>query len=96
MLCWVRLLENARTKELKVWALNSPFDSKDVLKERGYRWNADRKTWATSIPATHLEQEVEWLRSSVYGGHPFQLELEKMDAMNRFSIRRGSSEFVNY
>jgi len=92
----LRLLENARTKELKVWALNSPFDSKDALKARGYRWVADRKTWATSIPAVLLEPETEWLRSEVYGGRPFQLELESMDAMNRFSSRRGSSELVKY
>ena len=92
----LRLLENARIKELKVWALNSHFDFKDALKERGYRWVADRKTWATSIPATQLEQEVEWLRNAVYGGRPFQLELEKMDAMNRFSVRRGAVEQVRY
>lgn len=92
----LRLLENARTKEFKVWAINSPFDSKDALKERGYRWVADRKTWAVSIPATFLEQEVEWLRSSVYGGRQFSLELEKIDALNRFSERRGSSEKISY
>lgn len=92
----LRLLENARTKEVKVWALNSSFDSKDALKGRGYRWEAERKTWATSIPSALLDQEVEWLRSSVYGGRPFKLELEKMDAMNRYSVRRGVVEQVCY
>lgn len=92
----LRLLENARTKEVKVWALNSPFDSKDALKGRGYRWEADRKTWAASIPSTLLDQEVEWLRDAVYGGRPFQLELETVDALNRFSSRRGSIELAKF
>lgn len=61
-----------------------------------YRWMAERKTWATSIPATQLDQEIEWLRTTVYASRPFQLELEKMDALNRFSVRKGGSEVVKY
>lgn len=92
----LRLLENGRVKELKISALNSHFDTKDVLRERGYRWDAERKVWAKSIPIGLLDQEVEWLRESVYANKPFQLELEKVDAYNRFSIRRGESQVVKY
>jgi len=35
------LLESAREPSLRVWATGSPFESKDVLKTRGYRWEAD-------------------------------------------------------
>lgn len=92
----LQLLENTRTKELKIWALNSPFESKDALKERGYRWVADRKLWAGSVAFTQLDKEVEWLRGAVYGGRKFKLELEKVDAMNRFSTRRGSVEIRDF
>jgi DNA polymerase-3 subunit epsilon len=92
----LKLHENAQTKELKVWALNSPFDSKDALKQRGYRWNAARKTWSTSISEPELNQEADWLRNAVYGGQSFQLELEKMDALNRFSPRKSVVELVNF
>jgi DNA polymerase-3 subunit epsilon len=92
----LRLLENARAKDIKVSALNSPFDTKDALKERGYRWDGERKTWAKAIPSSLLDQEVEWLRSAVYGGRSFQLELEKLDAFNRFSLRKGDVEFVRF
>ena len=44
-----QMLDNARLKEYKVSALNAPFESKDLLKARGYRWNADRKVWNTFI-----------------------------------------------
>ena len=34
-----KLLEKARRPSWRIWAENSPFDLKDVLKARGYRWN---------------------------------------------------------
>jgi DNA polymerase-3 subunit epsilon len=33
------LLASARKSLLRIWAESSPFDMKDVLKARGYRWN---------------------------------------------------------
>lgn len=90
------LLHNARIAEIQVSALGSPFESKDPLKERAYRWNADKKVWAKSVPKQRLDEEVTWLRNTVYGGKGFRLELEKMTAMNRFSNRPGPTEIVRY
>ena len=36
-----RLLEKARRPGWRIWAENSPFELKDELKARGYRWNGD-------------------------------------------------------
>ncbi|HMU63007.1 MAG TPA: 3'-5' exonuclease, partial [Gemmatimonadales bacterium] len=33
------LLESARTPSFRIWALNAPFDKKEVLKQRRYRWS---------------------------------------------------------
>jgi DNA polymerase III subunit epsilon len=33
------LLENARRKTIRIWAEQAPFDLKDELKKRGYRWS---------------------------------------------------------
>lgn len=90
------LLQNARVSEIKVTALGSPFETKDVLKERSYRWNAEKKAWAKGIPKQALDEEVSWLKASVYAGKGFRLELEKMTAMNRFSNRPGAVEVVKY
>lgn len=90
------LLANARASEIKVWALNAPFDQKDKLKARGYRWEADRKTWTGLVAQSNLESEVEWLRENVYQGRPFKLELEKIDALHRFTSRRGNTEMMSY
>ncbi len=90
------LLERARIPEIKVWALNAPFDHKDRLKERGYRWDGERKTWNGSVPQTELASEIDALRQHVYANRPFKLELEKIDATIRFSNRRGATEIVSY
>jgi DNA polymerase III subunit epsilon len=90
------LLEKARIPEIKVWALNAPFDNKDKLKDRGYRWNGDRKTWSGFVSQADLQDEVDWLRSEIYDQRKFKLELEKIDAMNRFTSRPGKTEVINY
>lgn len=90
------LLENARNTDIKVSALGSPFESKDLLRERGYRWNGDKKVWFRNLPSQHVSEEADWLKRFVYGGRNFRLEQEKMTAKNRYSNRPGVSEIVNY
>lgn len=91
-----RLLESAIKKELKVSPHGSPYDSKDLLKERGYRWNPELKLWSGIIALESLENEAEWLKAVVYGGRPFKLEQESLKPKNRFSNRKGPVEIVNY
>jgi DNA polymerase-3 subunit epsilon len=88
------LLEKARIPEYKIWALNAPFDNKDKLKERGYRWDGERKTWNGFVAHSDLANETDWLREEVYDNRKFRSELEKVDACNRFTTRRGSIEIV--
>ena len=89
------LLEKARLTEIKVWALNSPFDQKDKLKDNAYRWDVERKIWNKSLSQSDLSLEVEWLRANIYTKGTFKLELEKIDALNRFSLRRGATGVIN-
>jgi len=91
-----RLLENITKKELIVWPLGNLYDVRDKLKARGYKWFSDRKMWAGSITLDALELEVEWLKTEVYDGRPFQLEQERMNAKNRFTNRRGKVDIVSY
>jgi DNA polymerase-3 subunit epsilon len=89
------MLENARINEYQLSALNSPFDSKDALKARRYRWNTEKKVWATYVAKTHFEDEIGWLREHVYNKRPFKIELEKIDSYNRFSNRAGAIEIMD-
>lgn len=65
-----RLLDSASRTVVRLWALGSPFDAKDLLKARSYRWNAPAKTWWRDVPSEEHETELAWLASSVYRHRP--------------------------
>lgn len=83
------LLENARKPSCKVYALNSAFETKDALKERGYRWDGERKVWALELKASDTVAECEWLKQNVYSGKSAEVEVETLDAKVRYSEREG-------
>ena len=89
-----RLIESLIRKELNISALDSPYNTKDALKNRRYFW--DGKVWAKTLALDELESEVEWLRSEVYKNRSFKLEQEELNAKNRFSTRKGISEVLSY
>jgi DNA polymerase-3 subunit epsilon len=85
-----RLLENARKPTWRIWAENSPFDLKDVLKARGYRWNPDGtpfpKAWYIDVSDEAREAELGFLQKEIYQ-REIQLLVRKIDPFNRFSDR---------
>jgi DNA polymerase-3 subunit epsilon len=83
------MLERARQPGVTVWATGSPFESKDVLKARAYRWQAEKRCWYKSLETGELDAECAWLKNAVYGGRAAQVEVEVQDAKVRFSGRPG-------
>nr|MCU0974123.1 exonuclease domain-containing protein [Burkholderiales bacterium] len=88
------LLESAREPSLRVWATGSPFERKDVLKARGYRWEADKRVWYRDLAAAEREAELAWLKEHVYAGKSAGVEVETFDAKTRYSGRAGKIERV--
>ena len=84
-----RLLDAAAEPALRLWATGSPFDTKDILRERGYRWDAERRCWHRVVAKAAAKEESEWLKTAVYGGRAAQIEVEVLDAKIRFSGRPG-------
>ena len=85
------LRRNALRRDVRLWAIRSPFDSKDLLKARGYRWNPDAKVWWVDVPEDALADEQAWLRERVYGGRLPDLPLLRVDATLRYSTRIGEA-----
>jgi len=86
-----RLLEAAQAPSWRLQATQAPFEARELLKQRGYRWNADQRVWHTRIQdADALEQECSWLREHVYGQRHASVQVEKLDASVRFSSRSGA------
>lgn len=84
------LLEQARRKDVRLFASYAPFDMKDRLRARGYRWNADgtgpSKAWFIDIAEEAVEAETAWLETEIYG-RPADLHAVRIDAYARFSAR---------
>ena len=85
-----RLLEKARRPSWRIWAENSPFDLKDVLKARGYRWNGDDnpnpRAWYIDVDDGQQDEEIAFLRKEIYL-RDFELLVREITAFNRFSDR---------
>jgi len=96
-LAW--LLESSGRLEHKLWALQAPFDRKDHLKSRGYRWHSgddgQPKAWALTLvaEANRLQDELNWLRNEVYKA-PIRLRLDTLDARSRYTERNSVSETI--
>ena len=86
-----RLLERARQPSWRIWAENAPFDLKDILKARGYRWNgegnANPRAWYIDVEQGKQHAEIEFLRKEIYL-RDVELPVHRMDAYNRYSDRR--------
>ena len=84
-----QLLTNSLAIRFKLWATNSPYDTKDLLKARGYRWNSNQtdkyKTWSIELTEDKVVEEISYLRSNIYGGSTINIPIEIFDAYNRFS-----------
>ena len=87
-----QLMDAATQPSFKLRAIGSPFESKDKLKNRGYRWDPDAKVWyATLASEPLLGAETQWLKAEVYGSRRAQaeVEVEALDGLTRYSLRTG-------
>ncbi|MFB7147649.1 3'-5' exonuclease [Agrobacterium deltaense] len=67
---FAELDEASRRSRVRLYAENSPFDMKDHLKKRGYRWSDGSdgrpKSWWVELPEEKLEEELHFLRTEIY------------------------------
>lgn len=61
-----RLIESAARPRVRVNAVDAPFDAKDRLKARGYRWDGVLRFWSKDILEAEQEREADWLNREVY------------------------------
>jgi len=84
------LLAAALRPALRLYATHAPFDAKDLLKARGYRWDGTQKVWHTRLAdEAALVLECEWLKTAVYNGRSSRVQVEELDAKTKYSARQG-------
>jgi DNA polymerase-3 subunit epsilon len=86
------LLDSAREPSYRVWATGSPFETKDLLRARQYRWDPDERCWWRELAAVDLEGELAWLKTAVYAGRSAAVDIDLLDARVRYSGRTGKRE----
>jgi len=97
-LAMASLLSCAREKSQRIFAVAAPFDKKDDLKARGYRWLADfsykdqygknkKGVWSISVSGATIEAEHQWLTENIYKGKTAPFTFTELTARNRYSLR---------
>ena len=87
------LRETAARPAVRIWATGAPFDTKDQLRARGYRWMPMERygisrSWWTDVAPPDLEAEFAWL-ADVYRAHgrwldPMVLPRREVTARDRW------------
>jgi DNA polymerase-3 subunit epsilon len=82
------LLKNARKQHFCIRAVGAPFEMKDSLRKRGYRWDPGdptrEKSWWTIVEDE--KAELAWLQKNIYE-RDVQLPIKSIQPSDRFSKR---------
>jgi DNA polymerase III subunit epsilon len=85
------LLESARSPRWRIRAEGTPFALRDVLKRRGYRWEAGdharRGAWCREIAEDAFETESAFLRTEIYRRGDAVIDSRLLTAFDRYSER---------
>jgi DNA polymerase-3 subunit epsilon len=87
---FAELIDCSRRTTVRVWAQRSPFDLKDTLKARGYRWSDGTdgrpKSWFIDVGEDRRDAELSFLKKEIYQ-REVDIECRAMTALDRFSNR---------
>lgn len=86
------LLARASEETAKIYAVGAPYETKDALKQRGYRWSdgsrGEPKGWWTTVAVADEQQELAYLAAEIYpGGSSRSVLVRRINALARFSVR---------
>lgn len=87
------LLEAARAHYVRVWAENAPYETRELTKARGYRWNGSGehvgpRAWFRDVKFAEVKDELAWLRENIPCVRP---TCAQFSGKERFSRRAGAA-----
>ncbi|KQQ13637.1 hypothetical protein ASF53_11735 [Methylobacterium sp. Leaf123] len=84
------LLERAFEPVHRIKAVRAPFEAKDALKARRYRWDdgaaSKLRCWYKDLPEAEVASELAWLRLEIYR-HEMDIPIVPITPYDRFSAR---------
>lgn len=82
------LYRASQQSRVRIFAEHSPFDMKDHLKARGYRWSDGSdgrpKSWWIEVDEDNLNDELRYLRSDIYQWEEADPPILHLTAFDRF------------
>lgn len=85
---FAELYEASQRSRVRIFAENSPFDMKDHLKTRGYRWSDGSdgrpKSWWIEVAEEALDDELHYLRTEIYRYPDADPPTTRLTAFDRF------------
>lgn len=85
---FAELYETSQRSRIRIFAENSPFDMKDHLKARGYRWSDGSdgrpKSWWIELAEDAIDDELRYLRSEIYRWDEADPPIKRLTAFDRF------------
>lgn len=84
------LLESARAPRWRLSAVGAPFELRQALKVRGYRWDPGEdgrpKAWFIDVADGAVDAERDFLRREIYR-RDIDVDARRLDAFDRYSDR---------
>jgi len=84
------LVKNASRTTTRIWAERAPFELKDRLKRRGYKWNDGSdgrpRSWYIDVDEGIRSVELNFLKKEIYQ-REIEINCSKLTALDRFSSR---------
>lgn len=88
-----QLIDLCDVSDYRIYANGAPFERKDQLKNRGYRWDGDARLWHKTLRGPELvDEEFQWMREELYG-RSTRVQIETIDAYVKYSGRQGVIEW---
>ncbi len=85
---FAELLQSSARCRIRIFAENAPFDMKDHLKARGYRWSDGSdgrpKAWWIEIDEDLYDDELRYLRAEIYRWSEAEPPAVRLTAHDRF------------
>jgi DNA polymerase-3 subunit epsilon len=87
------LIASCAERDYRVFANGAPFESKDMLRARGYRWDGEKKLWhRTMRGADAMHEELDWMHGMLYE-RSARVQVEVIDSYVKYSGRPGELEW---
>ncbi len=80
------ILANAKTKQVRVDCVQAPFETKDILKQSGFSWDAPNRFWTRLVSESDIDEMKRFLTEEIYPKGKMKAEFTSLGLKDRFKV----------